>query len=365
LKIALVHDWLTGMRGGEKVLEQLCLMLPDADIFTLVYDRKSVSDVINKHGVKASFLQAIPGILKTYRNFLPLFPAAIESFNLSGYDLVISSSHCAAKGVRPGRNAEHICYCHTPMRYAWDQFENYFSPEHNGRLKYFLISSIMPGLRAWDVRSSARVGGFIANSAHVKARIKNYYNRESEVIYPPVDTDFYCRDTNVPRSDYYLMVSALAEYKKVDFAAAAFAKLKNEKLVIIGAGPGMKELRRIRTPNVELLGYRGNEEIRDHYRRAKAFIFPGEEDFGITVVEAMACGAPVLALNRGGALETVVPGMSGEFFDGTEGDFIKTLEKMKNTRYDVVKMREQALKFSKENFRENIAAYLRARGIVV
>ncbi len=215
MKIALIHDWLTGMRGGEKVLEELCGLYPSAEIFTLICDRERISDGIKAHKIHTSFLQAVPGIFKTYRNFLPLFPAAIESFNLSGYDAVISSSHCVAKGIKAPDPAKHICYCHTPMRYAWDQFDAYFSPERSGRLKYAFISAIMPGLRKWDVKTAARAGYFIANSQHVEKRIQKYYGRQSDVLYPPVDTEFFT-PAGV-KEGFYLMVTALNEYKRPDF----------------------------------------------------------------------------------------------------------------------------------------------------
>ncbi|HDQ26782.1 MAG TPA: glycosyltransferase family 4 protein, partial [bacterium] len=207
MKTAIVHDWLTGMRGGEKVLEQLCSLYPAADIYTLIYDPLKITGRIKEHRVFTSFLQRIPGILKNYRNFLPLFPAAVESFNLKAYDLVISSSHCVAKGAKAASPERHVCYCHTPMRYAWDQFSGYFSKERTGRLKYGLISAVMPVLRKWDVNTASRAGHFAANSNHVRNRINKYYGRDAAVVYPPVDTEFYTPPVKKRKKGYCLMVT--------------------------------------------------------------------------------------------------------------------------------------------------------------
>ncbi len=349
------------MRGGEKVLEQICLLFPGADIFTLICDRTRISDTIKRHRIRTSFLQNIPGIFKGYRNFLPLFPAAIESFNLKGYDAVISSSHCVAKSVKPPNPARHICYCHTPMRYAWDQFGAYFTPEKTGRLKYALISAIMPGLRKWDAATALRAGHYIANSFHVKKRIEKYYSRQAEVLYPPVDTEFFTPAGG--KEDFYLMVSALNEYKRPELCVEAFRKMPGKKLKIIGSGPLLEKLRANAPQNVEFMGYRSDAEIRDNYRAAKAFLFPGEEDFGITMAEAAACGTPVIALNRGGALEIVIEGKTGEFFDGTEEGLIKTIEKTEKAVYDTKVMRESAMRFSVENFRKGFVKMVEKAGI--
>lgn len=362
MKVAIVHDWLTGIRGGEKVLEQILMLYPGADIFTLICDRDKLTPSILKYKIHTSFLQSIPGIFKSYRNFLPIFPAAIESFDMTGYDLIISSSHCVAKGIRPVKGAKQVCYCHTPMRYAWDQFHNYFSIERNGRLKYTLIAAIMPYLKRWDVRTTPRVAGFMANSSTVKDRITNYYGRESTVVHPPVDTEFFTPGT--VKEDFYFMVSALTEYKKVDYAVSLFNKMPDKKLVVIGGGPLLEKIKAMAGPNITLLGYRSAEDIRDHYRKAKAFIFPGEEDFGITMAESLACGTPVLAFHKGGSRDIITEGTTGEFYDGSEGDFIKTLEKMGNKRYDDKKMRQEALKFSEENFRGNFRQFMKSGGFL-
>ncbi len=365
MKIAIVHDWLTGMRGGEKVLEAILDIFPEAEIFTLIYNKEKISEKINKRKIHTSFLQKIPGIFKSYRNFLPLFPAAIESFDFSNFDLIISSSHCVAKGIKKPKNIKHFCYCHTPMRYAYDQFDNYFSEKKNGKVKYFLIKKIMPFLKKWDIKTASRVDFFIANSENVRNRIKKYYNREAEVIYPPVDTDFFTPDEKLKREDFYLMVGALVEYKNPDFVVKIFSeKLKDKKLIITGNGPMLDYINKIKGENVSVYQDVKDEEIRDYYRRARAFIFAGEEDFGMTMVEANACGIPVLALNKGGALEIVKEGETGEFFNGSEEDFILKLEKIDKKLYDIKAMRENALKFSKEKFKLKFSEFLKRNEVI-
>ncbi len=358
-KIAIIHDWLTGMRGGEKVLEAILEIFPDSEIFTLICDFNKISEKIKKHKIHTSFLQKIPGIFKNYRNFLPLFPIAIESFNLSKFDFVISSSHCVAKGVKIPNKILHLCYCHTPMRYAYDQFNNYFSPEKNGFLKYKIISFIMPYLKKWDIKSANRVSFFIANSENVRRRIKKYYNKEAKVVYPPVDIEFFNIDDNVKKEDFYLISGAFVEYKKPDFVVNIFTEiLKDKKLIAAGNGPMFDYLVSKGGKNIKFIKNPSNEMLRDLYRKAKVFIFPGEEDFGITMVEAIACGTPVLALNKGGALEIIKEGISGDFFDGSQQDFIKKLEKIENTLYNANMMRQTIEKYSKENFIKNFKSFL-------
>ncbi|MCE5299495.1 MAG: glycosyltransferase, partial [Spirochaetia bacterium] len=343
MRVAVIHDWLTGIRGGERVLEQILLLFPSADIYTLIYNKEKTGELTRGHRVHTSFLQGIPGIFSSYRNFLPLFPAAIESFNFLGYDLVISSSHCVARGAIT-LAVPHICYCHTPMRYAWDQFHNYFSPERNGRLKYAIISGLMPGLREWDKRTAGRVNCYMANSTTVQKRIKDYYGMESTVVHPPVDTAFFT--PNGEKEDFFLMVSALTEYKKVDYAVSLFNRMPDKKLVIVGGGPLYNRIKADAGANITLTGYQDRAVIRDYYRKAKVFIFPGEEDFGITMAESLSCGTPVLALDRGGSLDIVQSGVTGEFYDGTEASFTKNLEKIADKRYDKEKLRSSVLKFS-------------------
>jgi glycosyltransferase involved in cell wall biosynthesis len=301
--IALVHDWLTGMRGGEKCLNALCRVWPGATVFTLIHRRGSVSPAIERMTIRTSFLQHIPGIVKSYRYFLPLMPAAIERFRLDGFDLVISLSHCVAKSVRVPAGVPHICYCFTPMRYAWHQRGSYFGAPRGvtGRLRELLLAK----LRRWDRETSGRVTRFVAISRTVNQRIRECFGRTSHVIYPPVDTDYFT-PSGAPREDFYLCVSALVPYKRLDLAVAACSRL-GRHLVVIGTGPDERRLRAAAGSTVRFLGWQSDEIIRDYYRRCRALLFPGEEDFGIVPLEAQACGAPVIAYAAGGATETVVP----------------------------------------------------------
>jgi glycosyltransferase involved in cell wall biosynthesis len=310
VKAALVHDWLTGMRGGEKALEVLCQLLPDADLLTLVHVPGRVSATIASHRIRPSLVQRLPLVDRLYRHYLPLFPFAIEQFDLDDVDLVVSSSHCAAKSVVPRPGARHLCYCFTPMRYAWDQFGHYFGPDRVGAAASSLARPVLAGLARWDRRTAGRVDRYVAISHYVAGRIRRYYNRQSDVVYPPVDTEFFQPDGRVPEG-YLLIVSALVPYKRIDLAIDA-ARLAGLPLRIVGEGPERDRLRAhaADTP-VEFLGHQTDDEIRNLYRGASAVVLPGEEDFGIVPVEAQACGRPVVALARGGALETVRDGVTG------------------------------------------------------
>jgi len=346
-RVALVHDWLTGMRGGEKVLEVLCELYPEADILTLVHRRGSVSPRIEQHRIRTSMVQRLPGAATHYRRYLPLFPFAIEQFDLDGYDLVISSSHCAAKAViAPGR-VRHLCYCHSPMRYAWDQFDAYFGPTRVGRMpSRWVYRPMLAWLARWDAATANRVHRFVANSAHVAGRIRRYYNREATIVYPPVDTVFYHPATVDPES-HFLIVSALVPYKRLDVAVAACARL-GVPLRIVGDGPDRDRLARAGGSNTTILGWRSDDEIRDEYRRAAAVILPGEEDFGIVPLEAQACGRPVVALARGGALETVEDGQTGVFFsEPTVESLTAALQRARQTRFEPARARARAEQFSR------------------
>lgn len=305
MKIAIVHDWLTGMRGGEKCLEVFCRLYPEADLYTLLHVPGKVSPPIERMRIRTSFLQNLPGVEKNYRYYLPIMPFAIRQFDLREYDFVLSSSHCVAKGVVTSSKTMHICYCYTPMRYIWDQYDQYFNQENSGMLTSTLMSAVAPRLRKWDVRSSRGVDHFIAISRHVQKRIRKYYQRESEVIYPPVDTRFY-HPTGEKPEDFFLIVSAFAPYKRLDLAVDAFNHL-GYPLKIIGEGQNSAPLKKKAHSNIEFLGWLPDEEVRSHYGRCRALIFPGEEDFGITPLETQAMGRPVIALGRGGALETIIP----------------------------------------------------------
>ena len=352
VKVALVHDWLTGMRGGEKVLESLCDMFPSAPIFTLVHIRGSVSAKIESHPIRTSFLQRAPMVKKYYRNYLPLYPNAIERFDLSGYDLIVSSSHCVAKGVLPSPSAYHICYCHTPMRYIWSHYDDYFGNHRTGLLKRLALPPIREYLCNWDFSSNQRVDQFAANSRNVAERIRKFYGRQSQVVYPPVDVDFYT-PSGTDRGPFYLIVSALVPYKRLEVAIEAFNR-NGKMLVIVGTGPEETRLRKLAAPNIQFSGRVEAHELRELYRKAAALLQPGEEDFGINVVEALACHCPVLAFNRGGATETLRDGETGLFFNDLSADAIlSTVDKMGGMSFNKPLMRETALRFSAARFKED------------
>ena len=358
-RIALVHDWLTGMRGGEKVLEVLCELYPDADIFTLFHHRGSVSPLIERHRIQTSWLQHLPFATRHYRRYLPLFPSAIERFDLRPYDFVISSSHCVAKSVIPRAGVRHVCYCHSPMRYAWDQFDAYFGADRVGRMtSRWVYRPLMSRLARWDAATAGRVNRFVANSRHVAARIARYYNRRASVVHPPVDTAFY-RPTVVSPESHFLIVSALVPYKRIDLAIDACRRV-GARLRIVGDGPERTRLERHAGGDVTFLGSLSNEAIREEYQRALAFILPGEEDFGIAPLEAQACGRPVVALAKGGALETVVDGETGVLFhELTAQSLGAALERVAGLRIDSGRLRDHAEQFSRERhaarLRETIA----------
>ena len=381
MRVALVHDWLTGMRGGEKVFEVFCEMYPDADVFTLLHIPGTVSKTIERHTIHTSFIQRAPFKRTKYRNYLPLFPTAIEQFDLRGYDLVLSSSHCVAKGVITHPGTCHLSYVHTPMRYVWDMYHEYFGGSQS-RLKRLVIPPASNYLRIWDVTSAARVDEFVANSHHVAERVLRHYQRPSTVINPPVDTDFF--DLSHETGDYFLIVSALAPYKRIDLAIETFNRLELP-LKIVGTGEHRDRLEALAGRTVELLGWQSDEAVRDLYRGCRAFVFPQEEDFGITPLEAQACGKPVLAYGKGGALETVL-GISSDTdrFDSVgspdataptpnepTGIFFpeQTVEALagaielfeKSERYfDPETIRSHALSFSRPLFRTRMEAFVEA-----
>jgi len=301
MRVAIVHYWLLNRRGGEAVLEALCRLLPDADLFTLFYDPERVSPIIRERRVTSSFLNPLR---RHYRSLLPLMPMALESFDLRGYDLVVSSESGPAKGVLAPSGARHICYCHTPMRYLWDLYPAYLHEFTQSGFKRALMAPIANYLRLWDFATAARVDEFVANSQNVQRRIWKCYRRESEVIYPPVPVEkFYSK----PSEDYYLVVSELVAYKRIESVVRLFSK-SGRKLRVVGDGPEYKSLKSMARANVEFLGRVPDEELREQYARCRAFLMPGEEDFGITAVEALASGKAVIALGRGGVLESAPPG---------------------------------------------------------
>ncbi len=348
-KTAIIHDWLNGMRGGEKVLEEILSLFPGADIFTLFLEEKKISEKIKAHQIFTSALNNNRFIRKRYRHFLPLFPAAIEEFNLEGYDIVISISHCAAKGVISFPGSFHLSYVNSPMRYIWDQYYSYFGNVKG--LKKTFIKHQFNRLRNWDVTSSARVDHFVGNSNFIKERIKKYYRREADVIHPPVDTEWY-QPILGPGRDYFLTVSALVPYKGTELLVRAFNQT-GDRLIVVGKGPDEKKLKKIAANNIEFKKDVSNEELRHLYQNAKAFVYGGIEDFGIVFVEALACGTPVLAPGRGGVLDIVEDGSTGILYEQVnEENVIAGIEKIKKTRFDASILRKNSLKFSKANFRE-------------
>ncbi len=349
MKVALIHDWLTGYRGGEKALDALCAVFPSADLFTLFHAPGSTSPTIERRRITASPLQWLPAATRRYREYLPLFPWAIEQFNLDGYDLVVSTSHCAAKSVVvPGR-ARHLCYCLTPMRYAWDQFEAYFGADRVGRVPSALLRPVMARLARWDRDTAHRVHRYLAISQYVARRIRAYYNRESSIVFPPVDTVFYT-PAAFPLSSHFLIVSALVPYKRVDLAMQA-AHQAGVALTVVGDGPERSALEAFAGGQVQLVGRQSDEAIRDLYRRSVATVLPGEEDFGIVPVEAQACGRPVVALARGGALDTVVPDVTGVLVEAPSAEALADgYRRILARSWDQAAIRAHAERFSHAAF---------------
>ena len=348
------------MRGGEKALEVFCEIFPEADLFTLVYLPGTTSPVIEKRTVTRSAIQWLPFAGRLYRQYLPLFPIAVEQFDLDRYDLVISTSHCAAKSVVVTGRARHLCYCLTPMRYAWDQFDAYFGPDRVGKAGNLLLRPILASLARWDRATEGRVHRYLAISQYVARRIALYYNRESTLVYPPVDTEFYTpavRVTDgspaVPASSgppKFLVVSALVPYKRVDLAMKA-ARQAGVGLTVVGNGPERSNLEKLAGDGIELVGWLEDDRIRELYRSSIATILPGEEDFGIVPVEAQACGRPVVALGRGGALDTVIDGETGVLFaETTVPSLAAALTRAAAIDWDAGKIRRHAERFSRERF---------------
>ncbi len=347
-KVAIIHDWLLFYRGGERVLEAICELYPEADIFTLFGRPDRLPPSLAEHKIHTSFLNHLPRVERYYRYLLPFFPRAIERFDLSEYNLVISSSHCIAKGVIPSANAKHLCYCHTPARYFWDKYDDYFG-EHPLEP---LIRPFVRSLRAWDKQSSSRVDQFVANSNRVRERIRDYYDRSAEVIHPFAALDNFTLSKE-KRENFYLVVTALVPYKKVEIAVEACNALGRE-LWIVGTGPSEKKLKSLAGKNVRFLGQANPESLRNIYAKARALLFPGEEDFGIAPLEAMASGTPVIALGKGGILDTVIDGETGLFFrEPTVENLKEALLRFEGCVFDPLKCRTQAEKFTRRQFQSD------------
>jgi glycosyltransferase involved in cell wall biosynthesis len=355
LKVALCHDWLTGMRGGERVLEILCRAFPRAPIYTLVYEPGAVSALIRSHTIIPSWLGRIPGATRHYRKLLPLFPLAIRSLRTGDCDLLISSSHCVAKGIRTRPGTRHLCYCFTPMRYAWTFYAEYFGGKP---LRALAGKALLPALRRWDRKTSRQVDEFVGISRHVQERIRRFYGREAAVVYPPVDTNA-CAPGAAPRGSFDLVVSALVPYKRVDLAVRAYTK-SGHPLTVVGTGSERAHLERLAGPNIEFAGWLSDDAVRDRYRRARLLVFPGEEDFGIVPLEAQACGCPVVAYRKGGATETIVEGVTGEFFDRQNtDDLLAAVTRCAGRSWRAEALRTHAEKFGQQAFVNGMAAAIR------
>jgi len=354
MRVAIIHYWLVGMRGGEKVIEALCEMYPQADIFTHVYVPEMVSARIRQHRIIPTFINSLPRASKMYKTYLPLMPLALEQLDLRGYDLVISSESGPAKGVIPPSDAVHVCYCHTPMRYIWNMYHEYRNSA--GLVTRVMMPPLSHYLRMWDVSSAARVDSFVANAATVAKRIHRYYGADSVVIHPPVDTNAFSVAAPSELGDYFLMAGELVSYKRPDLAVRAFNDM-GLKLIVIGGGEMLEEIRRIAGPTVTVMGSQPFDVLKQHYARCRALIFPGEEDFGMVPVEAMASGRPVVAFGRGGATETVVEGLSGTFFSEQTAKAISAaVRRLDHLNLDSEKIVGHANQFGREQF------FLKMRG---
>ena len=365
MKIAIVHDWLVTYAGAERVLQEIAALYPQADVFAVVdflaeADRRQI---VGKRQIKTTWIQKLPGAQKNYRKYLPLMPFAIGQLDMSGYDLVISSSHAVAKGVPTRPEQLHVCYCHTPMRYAWDLREQYLEETGlSSGIRGWGARWMLERIRKWDLDNSRLVNHFVANSGYIAGRIRRSYGREAVVVHPPVDVDGFSLQTE--KEEFYLTASRMVPYKRMDVIVAAFAALPDRQLVVIGDGPDRDKVRQAATPNVHWLGWQSSAVLKDYMQRARAFLFAAEEDFGITPVEAQACGTPVIAFGRGGALETV-QGLEGEaaptglFFPvqtpAAVAEAVRLFEANAH-RFSAQACRDNSLRFSRERFRIGFAA---------
>jgi glycosyltransferase involved in cell wall biosynthesis len=356
MRTAVVHDWLNGMRGGEKVLEAILPLVPEPTIFTLFHVPGAVSPAIERYPIVPSALNRLPFARRAYRNYLPFFPWAVERFDLSGFDLVVSSSHCVAKGAIRRAGAPHLCYCHTPVRYAYEQFDLYFPPGRT-RLRS-LKAAAVARLREWDIATSVRPSRYLANSSAVAARIQRHYGREATVCHPPVDTEYF-QPAAEAREDFLLAVGALVPYKRYEVAIQAARQL-GRRLVLVGRGPEEARLRALGDSSVEFVASCTSESLRALYRRCAVYVQPGEEDFGIAAVEALACGAPVVALSRGGIRDIVRDGENGILYDDDSAEGLAAaLSRAAGTRFDYTRQRASALPFRPARFAEQFQAALK------
>ncbi|HGM7284821.1 MULTISPECIES: glycosyltransferase family 4 protein [Stenotrophomonas] len=358
MRVAIIHDWLTVNAGAEKVLKQMLLLYPQAEIFTLVdFLPEEDRSFLGSHKVHTSFIQKMPRARKSYRSYLPLMPLAIEQFDLSGFDLVLSSSYAVAKGVLTGPDQIHVCYCHSPIRYAWDLQPQYLRESGLDRgLKSAIARIILSYIRMWDVRTANGVDHFIANSTFIARRIRKVYGRESVVIPPPVDIPETLPSSI--RQDYYVTASRLVPYKRIDLIIEAFNQMPDRKLVVIGSGPMLEQMQRLAKHNVSVLGYQPQEVLEKHLAEARAFVFAAEEDFGIAPVEAQAFGTPVIAYGKGGILDSVKEGETGSFFSEQSSlsiqNAIRSFE-LRCAPWNHTQISKHANKFSPDEFRNRLA----------
>jgi glycosyltransferase involved in cell wall biosynthesis len=365
VRVALVHDWLVTYAGAERVLEQMLAVFPQADLFSLIdFVPSGERGFLGGRSVRTSFLQRVPGMRRRYRQFLPLMPLAVEQLDLSGYELVLSSSHAVAKGVLTGPDQLHVCYCHSPMRYAWDLQHQYLRQTRLDRgVKGALARWMLSRMRVWDLRTANGVDTFVASSRFIAQRIWKAYRRESTVVYPPVDTEAFTPGT--VREDFYMTASRMVPYKRIDLIVEAFATMPQRRLVVIGDGPESSRIRSRGASNVEFLGQQSFEVLRDRLRRARAFVFAAEEDFGIVPLEAQACGTPVIAYGRGGAVETIIdqasPGRTGVLFESQAVEAIRdavTRFELLDPQIDPAACRQNALRFSPGRFRSELKEFV-------
>jgi glycosyltransferase involved in cell wall biosynthesis len=345
------------MRGGEKVLLSLARLFPDAPIYTLLHVKGSLAPELESRDIRTTFVQRLPAVARRYRHYLPLFPAAAASIDLRGFDVVVSSSHCVVKGVRPGPGALHVCYCHTPMRYVWDRFDDYFGPDRTGPATRPAIALVARWLRHWDVATAPRVHHFLANSAYVADRIRRYYGRVADVLPPPVDTDFFTPGPDGP-GDYDLVVSALAPYKRLELVLEAY-RGTGRPLKIVGTGPEEARLRAQAPPEVEFLGPVDDDALRELYRHCRAVLMVGVEDFGIVPLEAMACGRPAIVFAEGGGPESVISGETGIIFQEARPAALRAaVDSLDALRFNRVTLRARAEAFSRQAFESRFRAFI-------
>lgn len=352
MRVALVHDWLVNKRGAEHVLEALCEVFPKADIFTLIYNPDSTFESFKANRIETTFIQNLPFAQRFFRYYLPLFPRAIEGFDLKGYDLIVSINHCVAKGVNFSKGTRHICYCLTPMRYVWVYQDEYF-----GRFRK-IFKPVIEYLKNWDAYKAGNTDRFVAVSNHIKNRISRCYGKDSEVIFPPVDVKYFFTELPPEKEDFYLIVSELVPYKRTKLAIDAFNEL-GLPLVIIGGGPLRKRFEKEARPNIKFLGWQSQETLREYYRKARALIYPQKEDFGIVAVEAQAAGCPVIAYRKGGALDSVIEDKTGVFFNGrTRWSLIEAVRRFGRMSLKHKDLIENAKRFDKESFKRKFMEFV-------